>query len=270
MGFGDLFSNLFGGGGGREAPPRPARGADTEATLTLSFEDSLRGAETRVPVEVDAVCHTCGGSGAKPGTSPKTCPQCGGRGVVELDQGPFAISQPCPRCHGRGMIVEQPCPTCRGSGHERRSKQYKVKIPAGVKDGTRIRLKGKGEPGQNGGPPGDLYVVTRVAPSALYERRGADLVVEVPVTYPEAALGATVQVPTPDGPISLKIPPGSESGKLLRVRGRGAPKLKGSGRGDLLARVRVTVPKKLSKAEKEALEQLKSVSKENPRERLVT
>jgi molecular chaperone DnaJ len=167
------------------------------------------------------------------------------------------------------MIVESPCPTCHGSGRTRRTKRYKVKIPPGAKDGTRIRLKGKGEPGSGGGPPGDLYVVTRVAPSPLYERRGVDLVVDVPVTYPEAALGATVQVPTPDGPISLKVPPGTESGKLLRVRGRGVPKLKGSGRGDLLARVRVTVPKKLSKAEKEALEQLKAVSKENPRERLV-
>jgi len=265
-GFGDVFSNLFGGGGGRA---RSMRGGDIEATLNLSFEDSLRGAETRVPVEVDAACATCGGSGAKPGTSPITCPVCGGRGVVAESQGPFAISQPCRRCRGAGMIIEKPCPTCRGSGQVRRTKQYKVKIPAGVKDGTRIRLKGKGEPGQNGGPPGDLFVVTRVAPSALFERRGADLVVEVPVTYPEAALGATVEVPTPDGSISLKIPAGSESGKLLRVRGHGAPKLKGSGRGDLLARVRVTVPKKLNKAEKEALEQLKSVSRENPRERLV-
>ena len=167
------------------------------------------------------------------------------------------------------MIVEHPCPTCHGSGHVRRTKQYKVKIPAGVKDGTRIRLKGKGEPGVHGGPPGDLFVVTRVAASKLFERRGADLIVEVPVTYPEAALGATVEVPTPDGKISLKVPAGSESGKLLRVRGQGAPKLKGSGRGDLLARLRVTVPKKLSKAEKEAVEQLKSVSRENPRERLV-
>jgi molecular chaperone DnaJ len=267
-GFGDVFSNLFGGGGG-SARSRSMRGGDIEATLNLSFEDSLRGAETRVPVEVDAACATCGGSGAKPGTSPKTCPQCGGRGVVAESQGPFAISRPCPRCRGAGMIIEKPCPTCRGTGQVRRTKQYKVKIPAGVKDGTRIRLKGKGEPGLNGGPPGDLFVVTRVAPSPLYERRGADLVVEVPVTYPEAALGATVEVPTPDGTISLKIPAGSESGKLLRVRGHGAPKLKGSGRGDLLARVRVTVPKKLSKAEKEALEQLKSVSRENPRERLV-
>jgi molecular chaperone DnaJ len=266
-GFGDMFSSLF--GGGSRASSRATRGGDIEATLNLSFEDSLHGAETRVPVEVDAACATCGGSGAKPGTSPKTCPQCGGRGVIAESQGPFAISRPCPRCRGAGMIIEKPCPTCRGTGQVRRTKQYKVKIPAGVKDGTRIRLKGKGEPGMNGGPPGDLFVVSRVAPSPLYERRGADLVVEVPVTYPEAALGATVEVPTPDGSISLKIPAGSESGKLLRVRGHGAPKLKGSGRGDLLARVRVTVPKKLSKAEKEALEQLKSVSRENPREKLV-
>ncbi len=267
-GFGDVFSSLFGGGGGR-AHTRAMRGGDIEAALNLSFEDSLRGAETRVPVEVDAACSICAGSGAKPGTSPKTCPECGGRGVVAESQGPFAISQPCRRCRGAGMIIEKPCPTCRGMGQVRRTKQYKVKIPAGVKDGTRIRLKGKGEPGLNGGPPGDLFVVTRVAASKLFERRGADLIVEVPVTYPEAALGATVEVPTPDGKISLKVPAGSESGKLLRVRGQGAPKLKGSGRGDLLARVRVTVPKKLNKAEKEALEQLKSVSRENPREKLV-
>jgi molecular chaperone DnaJ len=268
-GFGDVFSNLFGGSGGRGGRSRAMRGGDIEATLNLSFEDSLRGAETRVPVEVDAACSTCGGSGAKSGTSPITCPQCGGRGVVAESQGPFAISQPCRRCRGAGMIIEKPCPSCRGTGQVRRTKQYKVKIPAGVKDGTRIRLKGKGEPGVHGGPPGDLFVVTRVAASKLFERRGADLVVEVPVTYPEAALGATVEVPTPDGKISLKVPAGSESGKLLRVRGQGAPKLKGSGRGDLLARLRVTVPKKLSKAEKEAVEQLKSVSRENPREKLV-
>ncbi|MGD0167921.1 MAG: molecular chaperone DnaJ [Gaiellaceae bacterium] len=265
-GFGDVFANLFGGG---QVRSQALRGSDVEVPLTLSFEDSLQGAETRVPAEAVVVCSTCAGTGASPGTSPKTCPKCNGRGVVAESQGPFAISQPCSRCRGAGIIIEKPCSTCRGSGRVRKTKRYKVKIPAGVKDGTRIRLKGKGEPGVNGGPAGDLYVVTRVAPSSLYERRGADLIVEVPVTYPEAALGATVEVPTPDGSISLKIPSGSESGKLLRVRGHGAPKLKGSGRGDLLARVRVTVPKKLSKAEKEALEQLKSVSRENPRERLV-
>ncbi len=272
-GFGDVFSSLFGGGPGGgfgRGASRPNRGADIEATLNLSFEDALRGVETRIPVEAEFACSTCGGSGAKPGTAPGTCPQCSGRGVVAESQGLFAISQPCPRCRGAGVIIEDPCPTCHGSGRRRGTKRYKVKIPAGARDGTRIRLKGKGEPGSGGGPPGDLFVVTRVAESPLYERRGADLVVEVPVTYPEAALGTTVQLPTPDdGQISLKIPAGSESGKLLRVRGRGAPKLRGSGRGDLLARVRVTVPKKLSKAEKEALEKLKSVSKEKPRERLV-
>jgi molecular chaperone DnaJ len=265
-GFGDMFADLFAGAGPRN---RSLRGSDVEAELTLSFEDSLKGVEARIPVTADFACSTCGGSGARPGTSTMTCPQCHGRGVIAESQGLFAISQPCPRCGGAGTIIESPCPTCHGSGRTRRSKRYSVKIPPGVKDGTRIRLKGKGEPGLNGGPPGDLFVVTRVEPSPLYERRGADLVVEVPVTYPEAALGATVQVPTPDGPISLKVPAGSESGKLLRVRGRGAPKLKGSGHGDLLARLRLTVPKKLSKAEKEALEQFRAVSRENPRERLV-
>jgi molecular chaperone DnaJ len=163
-------------------------------------------------------------------------------------------------------VIEEPCPTCRGTGRERTTKRYQVKIKPGVSDGTRIRLAGKGEPGRNGGPPGDLYVVTRVAPSPLYERRGADLVLEVPVTYPEAALGATVEVPTPDGKVSLKVPAGSQDGKLLRLKGRGAPKLNGGGKGDLLARVRVTVPKQLSRAEKQALEEFQKVSRENPRE----
>jgi molecular chaperone DnaJ len=196
------------------------------------------------------------------------CPECNGRGVKVESQGLFGLSQPCPRCRGNGTVIEKPCPSCKGSGRERRVRRYSVKIPAGVKDGTRIRLKGKGEAGANGGPNGDLFVITRVAPSRLFERRdNGDLVVEVPVTYAEAALGATVEVPTPDGPrVSLKIPAGSEHGKLLRIKGRGAPKLKGGGTGDLLARVRVTVPKKLTKAEREALEQLQKVSRENPRE----
>jgi molecular chaperone DnaJ len=188
--------------------------------------------------------------------------------MISESQGLFALSQPCPRCRGNGTVIEKPCARCHGTGRERRTKRYTVKIPAGVKDGTRIRLKGKGEPGYGGGPAGDLYVVTRVEPSKLYDRRGADLVVEVPITYAEAALGATVEVPTPDGPVSLKVPAGSESGKLLRIKGRGAPKLNGGGKGDVLARVRVSVPKKLSKAEKKALEELQKVSKENPREEL--
>jgi molecular chaperone DnaJ len=263
--FGDLFGGLF-GRGRAQGGPVPERGADLETEVRLSFEDALNGAQVRVPVETDTACHTCGGSGARPGTAPKICPQCNGRGVVSESQGFFALSQPCPRCRGNGTVIEEPCPTCRGTGRERTTKRYSVKIKPGVSDGTRIRLAGKGEPGRNGGPPGDLYVVTRVTPSPLYERRGADLVLDVPVTYPEAALGATVEVPTPDGPVSLKVPPGSQDGKLLRLRGRGAPKLNGGGKGDLLARVRVTVPAKLTKAEREALEELRKVSRENPRE----
>ena len=265
--FGDLFGGIF-NRGGRTAQrgPVPERGADLQVEVRLSFEDSLNGATVRVPVDTDAACHTCGGSGARPGTAPKICPQCNGRGVVAESQGFFSLSQPCPRCRGNGTVIEEPCATCHGSGRERTTKRYQVKIKPGVADGTRIRLAGKGEPGRSGGPAGDLYVVTRVAASPLYERRGSDLVIEVPVTYPEAALGATVDVPTPDGKVSLKVPAGSQDGKLLRLKGRGAPKLNGGGKGDLLARVRVTVPAKLTKAERQALEELQKVSRENPRE----
>lgn len=264
---GDLFSGMFGGGGGRRAQSRqPVRGNDLETRVRISFEDSLQGVHARVPVEVETACSVCHGTGAEPGTAPVTCPQCVGRGVVSDSQGLFALSQPCPRCRGNGTIVEKPCKHCRGSGRERATKRYAVKIPAGAKSGTRVRLKGKGEAGHNGGPPGDLFVVVEVEPSPLYERRGSDLVLDVPVTYAEAALGAAVEIPTPEGPVSLKVPGGTESGKLLRVKGRGAPHLKGSGRGDLLARVNVTVPKKLTKAEREALEGYQKVSRENPRE----
>ena len=258
---GDIFGGLFGGGMGGRAEPRGQRGNDVEVQVNLSFDDALKGVETKIPVQLEVACHTCHGSGAKPGTAPKVCPQCGGRGVVAESQGFFAISQPCPRCRGNGTIIEEPCPTCRGTGRERRTKRYTVKIPAGVKDGSRIRLKGKGEAGYDGAPAGDLYVVTRVEPSKTYTRRGDDLVVEVSVNFADAALGTTASVPTPDGPVSVKIPAGSEDGKLLRVRGKGAPKLKGGGRGDVLARLKITVPKKLSKKERELLEELKKVSK---------
>jgi molecular chaperone DnaJ len=265
----DLFGGMFGGGSRRGQARRPTRGDDLETRVRISFEDSLEGVQVRVPVEAETVCSVCHGTGAEPGTSPIVCPQCAGRGVVSDSQGLFAFSQPCPRCQGNGTIVEKPCRNCQGSGRERRTKRYAVKIPAGAKSGTRIRLKGKGEAGLNGGPPGDLHVVVEVDPSPLYERRGSDLVLDVPVTYAEAALGASVQIPTPDGPVALKVPSGTESGKLLRVKGRGAPHLKGNGRGDLLARVKVSIPKKLTKAEKEALEDYQKVSRENPRERFV-
>jgi molecular chaperone DnaJ len=267
----DLFGDIF--GGARSSSPRGRaqrgeKGRDVEVQVNLSFEDSLKGLTTKIPVQLETSCSACKGTGAEPGTSPKICPECRGRGVVSESQGLFALSQPCPRCGGNGTVIEQPCRRCTGTGRERRTKRYTVKIPPGVKDGTQIRLKGKGEAGYGGGSAGDLIVVTRVAPSPLFKRRGADLILDVPVTYAEAALGANVEIPTPEGRISLKVPPGSEDGKLLRVKGRGAPKLNGGGKGDLLARVRVVVPKKLTKAEREALENLQKVSRENPRERL--
>jgi molecular chaperone DnaJ len=255
---GDIFGGLFGRGRGARQQTRAERGADLEVQVNLSFEDSLKGIETKIPVEVETACADCGGSGARPGTSPRVCPECRGRGVVSESQGLFALSQPCPRCRGNGTVIEDPCPRCRGTGRERRTKRYSVKIPAGVRDGTRIKLKGKGEAGMNGGPPGDLHVVTRVEPSPIYERRGADLVVEVPVSLADAALGTEVEVPTPDGPVSLKVPAGSEHGKLLRIKGRGAPKLKG-GKGDVLARLKLEVPKKLNKKQRELYEQLRRV-----------
>jgi molecular chaperone DnaJ len=268
---GDIFGSFFGRGSGRtqqRGRPQAQRGNDIEATVNLSFEDSLKGVEVQIPVEIEAPCSECGGTGAAPGTSPIICPECNGRGVLSESQGLFGLSRPCPRCRGNGTIIEHPCPKCQGSGRERRTKRYTVKIPAGVKDGTRIKLKGKGEPGSAGGPPGDLYVITRVTPSKRYTRRGdADLLVEVPVTYSEAALGSSVEVPTPYGErLAVKVAPGSETGKLLKLKGHGAPRLKGEGKGDLLARLRVTVPKKLTKAEKEALENYAKVSHEQPRE----
>jgi molecular chaperone DnaJ len=255
---GDLFGGIFGRGSARQQRAQPQRGADLEARVNLSFEDSLKGIETKIPVDVETACRDCGGSGAKPGTSPSICPECRGRGVVSESQGLFALSQPCQRCRGNGTVIEDPCPRCHGSGRERRTKRYTVKIPAGVKDGTRIRLKGKGEAGANGGPAGDLFVVTRVEPSPIYERRGADLVVDVPLSPADAALGTEVDVPTPDGPVSMKVPAGSEHGKLLKIKGRGAPKIKG-GKGDVLARLKLEVPKKLSKKQRELYEELRRV-----------
>jgi molecular chaperone DnaJ len=257
----DLFGGLFGRArGGTQQRERGQRGADIEATVNLSFEDSLKGVQVQVPVELETACSECHGSGAKPGTAPRICPECNGRGVVSESQGLFALSQPCPRCRGNGTVIEDPCPKCKGSGRERRTKRYTVKIPAGAKDGTRIRLKGKGEAGFGGAPAGDLYVVTHVEPSPIYERRGADLIVNVPVSYADAALGATIEVPTPEGPVSLKVPAGSEDGKLLRIRGRGAPKLAGGGKGDVLARLRIEVPKRLNKKQRELLEELRRVT----------
>jgi molecular chaperone DnaJ len=266
--FSDLFGGLFGGagrrGGRRTAAGR--RGADLETEITISFDDAMSG--TTVPIRIDgpAVCSRCRGSGAEPGTNPVTCPQCGGSGEIAENQGFFSMSRPCPRCGGAGRIVESPCTKCGGSGAERRTRTLQVKIPAGVRNGAKIRLAGKGEPGLAGGAPGDLYVKVAVTPHTVFGRRGDDLTVELPITYPEATLGANVEVPTLNGPVTLKVPAGTPSGKTFRVKGRGAPK-KG-GRGDLLAKVKVDVPDKVSGEEKELLRKLREVSKESPRKRL--
>jgi molecular chaperone DnaJ len=255
---GDILGGLFGGAaaGGRGRRRTAERGDDLQVEVSISFEDSLSGVSVRVPVEKPDTCDMCHGSGAAPGSTPRICPECEGRGVIAQNQGFFALSQPCPRCHGNGTIIEHACPTCGGSGVQNKLRRYSVKIPAGVKDGSKIRIKGKGEAGQRGGPAGDLFVVVRVEADDVFERRGDDVVIEVPVTISEAALGTSVKIPTPGhGRVSLKVPAGSQDGRTLRLRGKGAPKLRG-GHGDLLVRIRVQMPDKLSKEQKQLFEQL--------------
>ncbi len=262
---GDLFGGLFGsGGGGARGARGPRRGEDLETEVRVSFEDAIEGATIPISIRRDAPCATCGGSGAEPGTPIETCPQCGGAGTVGDNQGLFSFVRACPRCGGAGRIVTSPCKTCRGSGVQRRKEQIKVRIPAGVRDGARIRARGRGTAGGAGGQAGDLYVVVHVAPHALFGRQGDDLTLTLPVTFTEAALGAQVKVPTLEEPVTVKIPAGTQNGKVMRVRGRGAPKRHG-GRGDLLVTVQVVVPEKLSKQEKELLEKLAESQRGSPR-----
>lgn len=249
---GGIFSNAFGGfrsrGGGRTAP----RGEDRTAETHLPFTDAMHGATISVIVPQDALCETCGGSGAKPGTRVETCPTCGGSGAVEDDQGLFSIPRTCPACGGGGRRVESPCASCRGSGRVRRTQSVRVRVPAGVKDGARIRVRGHGA--SRGGAPGDLYVAVHVAPHPIFGRSGDDLTLALPIAFTEAALGANVRVPTLDGSVTLKIPAGTQAGRTFRVRGKGAPRAKGGGYGDLLVTVGVAVPEKLTKEQKELLE----------------
>jgi molecular chaperone DnaJ len=267
---GDLLGGLFGrsGRGGSRGGRGPHRGQDLETELHLTFDDAVAGATTAVHLTSDAPCHTCNGSGATPGTVPHRCGNCGGQGVVSDNQGLFSLSSPCPVCGGRGITIDDPCPTCRGTGVERRPREVKVRVPAGVDDGQRIRLKGRGGPGQNGGPPGDLFVIVRVAPHPIFQRRGRDLTVTVPVTFPEAALGADISVPTLAGAsVRLRVPPGTRSGRTFRVKAKGVATPKGT--GDLLATVEVAVPSKLSSAERKALEAFQAASDgASPREHL--
>jgi molecular chaperone DnaJ len=266
-GFSDIFSNLFGGGGrrGRRGATGPQRGQDLETELHLSFDDAVSGVTSTVRFRADATCSTCQGSGAAPGTMPETCPECHGSGSIAVDQGPFSFSQVCPVCGGRGQVIPTPCPTCHGRGVEVRAREVKVRIPAGVADGQRIRVKGRGGAGANGGPPGDLYVIVHVRPHPLFGRSGDNLTLNLPVTFAEATLGADVKVPTLDGQVTVRIPAGTPSGKVLRVRGKGVASDNGKGGGDLLVTVDVQVPDQLQPEQREAVEALAATFDVDPR-----
>ena len=274
--FSDL-SDLFGGFGGlgdifgRSTREASLKGEDVTVGVNLGFKDALQGVTTRVSVPVEEACEDCRGTGAAPGTAPRTCPECGGRGVRSRDQGFFAFSEPCATCAGEGTIVDRPCPTCAGSGRLRRARQVTVRIPAGAKNGMKIRVPGRGSGGRRGGPAGDLYVVTRVAEHPVFKRRGDDFVVEVPVSFVEAALGAEIEVPRPEGgTVKLRLPAGTQDGKQFRVRGAGAPKARrrGGERGDLMVRTHLVVPRKLKRREREILEALAEERNEDVREEL--
>jgi len=261
-GLGDLF------GGGRPSSRRgPQRGSDSTADLTISFDESFHGVTTTLQVRGQAACSHCGGVGAEPPSRPQSCPTCGGTGSVAANQGFFSFSEPCPQCRGSGVIIDQPCTQCRGSGVEVRTRSIRVRIPPGVKDGSTIRLAGKGGPGRDGGPAGDLLVKVRVSPHPVFGRSGNNLTVTVPISFSEATLGTKLSVPTMDGAVRLKIPAATPSGKVFRVKGRGFAPERGRP-GDLLAKVEIQVPAKLSKEEKQLLEQLGSYDTDEMRSHL--
>jgi molecular chaperone DnaJ len=293
--FSDILSNLFGGGGapgaggpgtggrggaggvrgGRGGRGPVQRGRDLETEVSLSFDQAVNGAQVPLAVPTSSPCPTCRGSGAKPGTSPRVCPVCNGRGLEAQSQGIFSMSQPCSNCHGSGTVIDDPCPTCQGSGAQRSVKRMRVNVPAGVKDGSRIRLAGKGEPGFGNDParpetgaPGDLYVITRVAESSVFKRNGDNLEVEVPLTIPEALQGAVIEVPTLNGSKRLRVPAGTKPGTVQRLRGEGPARLAGKGNGDIHYRFVLEVPSSLSPEQSEAVDRLSKVMNGNPRERL--
>ncbi len=267
------IGSIFGrsGRGGGRAQAQQVRGRDLETEVQLSFDQAVNGSQVSVTVPKAERCRTCAGSGDKPGTAPITCPHCEGRGIDAQSQGFFSISQPCPQCGGAGQIIEDPCPACGGSGLTQQTKRYKVNVPAGVKDGARIRLAGKGEAGPRGGPPGDLYVTTRVAASPVFERLGdGNLEVTVPISIPEALRGGTIEVPTLDGTKKIKVAPGTRHGSVQRLRGEGPPRPKGGGRGDIRYRLEIEVPEELTEEQGEAVEQLaEALNGSDPRAELL-
>jgi molecular chaperone DnaJ len=255
--FGDVFGDIFGGGrgGGRNGV---YRGADMRYDLVLSLEEAVNGHSASISFPSLKTCGTCDGDGARPGSSKKECATCGGMGQVRRSQGFFSVQQTCPACRGEGRIIEDPCPDCRGQGRVQQNRTLSVKVPAGVDTGDRIRLSGEGEAGQNGGPPGDLYVEIRVRPHAVFEREGADLSCQVPLAFTTAALGGEIKVPTLEREVSLKIPAGTQSGKVFRLRGKGVKPVRGGGPGDLYCRVEVETPTNLTKEQEKLLREFEA------------
>ena len=262
-GFADLFGTIF-GGGTRTARRGPVRGRDVEAEVTLDFADAVHGTTLPITLRAPGVCDTCHGSGARPGTRPRTCPTCRGSGLVTLNQGAFSFTEPCRDCQGVGTVVDQKCPECLGTGGVTKTRTLNVRIPPGVSDGQRIRLAGRGEPGERGGPPGDLHLLVRVRPDKLFGREGDDLTLTVPISFTEAVFGTDLRVPTLDGAVTLRVPPGTPSGRVLRVRNRGVLRRDG-GLGDLLVTIEVDVPKDLSPEARKALEEYAQYAPRPPR-----
>jgi molecular chaperone DnaJ len=264
-GFGDMFGDLFGGGRRQQQARRPVKGPDLETSATISFTDAMDGVTVALRLTSDAACPDCQGTGGKPGTKPHICPECEGAGfVVSSVGGAFSMNETCPMCGGRQLVYDELCPTCQGSGRGRSARSIQARIPAGVKDGQKIRLRGKGGTGENGGPAGDLYVTVRVSPHRVFGRKGDNLTIEVPVSFDEAALGAEVKLPTLGGaPVTLKIPAGTPNGRTFRVRGKGARRSDGTN-GDLLATVEVQVPATLDGAAREAVEAYRSATAGKP------
>ncbi len=254
--FGDLFGEMFNVGGGQQRGSRQHRGDDLRFDLAINFEDAIFGAETEVKIRRLETCPTCSGRGSASGRGPSVCSHCQGRGQIRYQQGFFSVARTCGSCGGSGSIIGDPCTTCRGETRVSKELKLNVKVPPGVEDGTRIRYAGEGDAGRSGGPKGDLYVVLSIRPHDYFERDGQDLRCVIPISFPQAALGAEIEIPGIDGPVNLKIPEGTQSGKELRVRGRGVPFLNDKGHGDLLVKVVVQVPRKLSRAQRELVNKL--------------
>ncbi len=259
--FGDIFGDIFGGGGGRgRGRSNVYRGADLRYNLEITLEQAAHGTESRIRIPTYEACTTCNGSGAKPGTKPSTCGTCQGHGQVRLQQGFFSVQQTCPKCHGTGKTIGDPCNTCSGQGKIKKQKTLSVKIPGGVDEGDRIRLTGEGEPGVNGGPPGDLYVQLHIKEHAVFQREGNDLHCEMPISFATAALGGEINIPTLDGSASIKVPTETQSGKVFRLRGKGIKSVRSHETGDLMCHVILETPEKLTERQKELLREFDAIS----------